>query len=772
MTENVGTIENRKAADEFLADIYTEENKELRSALEQYLGEHSSIYDVVNEIKNGNQDAARELKLAQLRAQKAQIGKQYSSQIYQNEQDIGKLYNSYDNYSYKNGWRAVGDAAAMGLGGAAVGFGFGAGSGALLSAAAAALAGGAATGPMGVIVGGIAGAVLGLVGGIIAGIETYKIKKQEEEAKHAREAQWQALTYAGKIKDVEETRAKAEAAGNETVVEKCNELLEALIAQKGLINQIINEINEITKQEALLESTIEINGEEVHLDELSLAQLKNLGRDAVIEAYAKQLQEKGILGVNLFDSDGNLTDAGYQYALASLKQQDNDAINGILSGGSYTLSEMMKLPNGKTKDEYLKNFATALNMTVEDLIAMEDVFGSLKYNEAIMSPQELRETTTGYIDLLSAITTGAGNTSEWMQTIIGQYPELIAYMGDTSELFSQITKKLTALSNTYLWSQYDDIIGSAEAFNVLKSNAEGTGLYDRLSPELTAELDKFNVTSISSLLDWINQQYDAEGNLSGNGQLVLDALKETVDEYGMQVTSDLLKSYYEQIIDFRIKTIDKELENLNAQKEALQEINSQREYENKLIEAKLKLENASKEKKRVYRAGVGWVYEADQAAIAEAQKAVEELENQKTLAELERQIAELEYDKEKLSNIFDEQNNEILKSLYEDYIEQNKLENASAEKLLESIKEGAAGITEKLSELIQQDSDTAKQEKINALAAAKKAWENLQKSDAANYNTNLEAYHSAYTAAVNAGATEEDMKGWGTTGVNGDETSA
>lgn len=356
-----------------------------------------------------------------------------------------------------------------------------------------------------------------------------------------------------------------------------------------------------------------------------------------------------------------------------------------------------------------------------------------------------------------------------METIIAQFPELIAYMGDTSALFTHLTTKVNQLSEAYLKSQYEDIIGSTDFYKTIKESFEG-----KLSQENIDALTKAGVDSVSSILSWVQQQYDSNGNLNEAGTAVLDALKETVDEYGVEVTSNILKSYYDQIIDFRVKTLDKELENLNAQKEALQQINSQREYENKLIEAKLRLENASKEKKRVYRAGVGWVYEADQTAIAEAQKNLEELENQKTIAELDRQIAELTYEKEKLSSIYDEKNYETLSELYQAYLDQNELTNASSAKIYESIKEGTDGITKALEELIQQDTESDAANKKSALEKAKEAWEALQKETygTSGYNTALQNYHNAYNNAVNNGATESDFEDWGSYNINGTNTSA
>ena len=95
----------------------------------------------------------------------------------------------------------------------------------------------------------------------------------------------------------------------------------------------------------------------------------------------------------------------------------------------------------------------------------------------------------------------------------------------------------------------------------------------------------------------------------------------------------------------------RQIENLTKQKEALQKINKQREYENKLIEARNRLEEAGKEKKRVWREGVGWVYESDQNAISEARKNLEEVENERQVKEIEIMIEGVEALKESIDKL-------------------------------------------------------------------------------------------------------------------------
>lgn len=325
----VGSNESINAADKFLADIYSSDNAETRAVLEQYLGDKGSLYDIVNKIKEGNEEAYRDLKIAQLEAKKGQIINKYAGQLNKAQSKAGKAYNAYDNYAAElNGWTVAG--------GAGLGLAGGAGVGAAAGGIAVALG---ASGPVGWIIGAI-GAVIGLGFGIYAGIKQAEAERKAEEERHAREAKFNSMTYSQKIEEVQKTLEKAERQGNTEVVDKCNELLQALNEQKALVNQINNEINKITQEQALYSAKI---GDE-YITDMSVVALQQAGQDAIVEAYAKEIEEKGgLLGYQLFDKNGNLTDSGYQYALSQLKQQDNDAIGAVLSGGVYTLSEILKL---------------------------------------------------------------------------------------------------------------------------------------------------------------------------------------------------------------------------------------------------------------------------------------------------------------------------------------------------------------------------------------------------------------------------------------------
>ena len=122
------------------------------------------------------------------------------------------------------------------------------------------------------------------------------------------------------------------------------------------------------------------------------------------------------------------------------------------------------------------------------------------------------------------------------------------------------------------------------------------------------------------------------------------------------MTENKINQYEKNLENLRegqIVFLNKEIKNLNEQKEALQNINKQREYELKLIKAKQQLEDARKEKKRVWREGIGWTYESDQEGIAEAQKNLEEVQREKQTEDLQQQIDLLTAQKELLEELPD-----------------------------------------------------------------------------------------------------------------------
>lgn len=327
---DIGSNESIDAADKFLASIYSEENDKTRAVLQRYLGNDSPLYEVVEEIKNGNEEAYRQLQIAQLEAQKGQIVNSHANQLYNLQKKTGKAYNSYDNYSAKLNGGTI-------AGGGIAGMFAGAGVGAL--GGLAAVAAGNSWNPVGWVMMAI-GATVGIGLGIWAGVKQAEADRKAAEEKRAREAKFNAMTVSEQIKDVSNTLAQAEAAGDSKLVDKCNNLIALLQEQKSLVNQINKEINGLTEEQALISAKM---GDQ-YIQNMSTTALKAMGADAIIEAYAQAIEENGgLIGIELYDQNGNLTDSGYDYVMNALRKQGDEEINSVLNGGSYSLSEALKL---------------------------------------------------------------------------------------------------------------------------------------------------------------------------------------------------------------------------------------------------------------------------------------------------------------------------------------------------------------------------------------------------------------------------------------------
>lgn len=769
--EEFGTSGFYDSIEAFSQEIFSEDYEETRALLEQYLGGDTSIYDVLSRIKDNTEDSAeayRELQLAQLKAEKAQIAGKYASQLYNAQVNTNTAYADYVGYKGDSG-AEFGRGVGYTLGGAAVGAGAGAalaGIGTLVGVAAANAWNPVGWGLM------IAGAIAGLGVGITSAIKSIEASDEKSREEYANKTEWALKTNAERIaevtKQIDAARADADNEYNKQIIANGENLLAALEKQISLSNQMLDEMDSITVQEALITANIKDNsGDSLYLSDMSVGQLKNLGIDKILLTFAKAIEANGGLadqGIWEDDAKTKLSEAGRSYVMTQLRKQDDEEINSVLSGESYTLNEVLRLRNkyGDTTwvTDLMKNFATSLGVTVDELEKVKNKYGELTYSETLMSQSELQERIGSFIDLTGEIISGTGATSEWMQTIIGEFPELIAYMSDTPTLLGKITEKLQELSEAAIQAEYSDVMDSESYFSTVEESFYSELLKQSGGSEAEKQLKaSASMAKFSNVVSWIKGEYNSDtGELSEEGKAAYAALMATLD--GAEITSDYLKEYYDEIIEAQTTIYDNEINNLTAQKEALEQINNQREYENKLIEAKLKLENAQKEKTRVYRAGVGWVYESDQSAILEAQENLASVENEKTVSSLEAQIAELNREKEKVSGIYDEQNAENLKNFYENFVE--KLEGKGSDNVLTAIKDGIGGISSSLTDLVKKDLNNGFSSKDEALKQLKEDWENLQaqKEGTTAYNTALAKYQQTMTNAKKLNVTENDVSSY------------
>ena len=463
------------------------------------------------------------------------------------------------------------------------------------------------------------------------------------------------------------------------LIEEYSRVVKDYEAQLAQIQEIYREANEHLAAAALLTANIATSGGgSVGVLSASYAQLKRAGKNEIRDAVTQQLLANGgFRGYSVYSEEGQKI---IEEAIKS-----NERLYAVWTGQIYTLNEALSSQN----TEVLQSFATALGVSVSELENLKNELGDLKLADILGSPSDTRSKISEITSLFTSMASSSGLTAENLETIINKFPELIDNLKDSVSLGGSMLGMLDQYNALYARQILSDLLNNDDYFE-----------------QMMKELQKRSAEAYDDFIDNPDNKYKGATNVQG----ILGLLSGSFEESGLhnKETYDLLQSLYKEYFDFTVqsslgteafeayvsywnKVWDKQISNLEQQKSALQEINKQREYENKLVEARLRLENASKEKKRVYREGVGWVYEADQNAVKEAQENLEQLQHEQTISELDQEIAELNYMKERLDQITENTELDNLKSLWESFLGDQSIKELLSEYSVVDILNGNYG---------------------------------------------------------------------------------
>lgn len=341
-----------------------------------------------------------------------------------------------------------------------------------------------------------------------------------------------------------------------------------------------------------------------------------------------------------------------------MEEDDSTSVQSLLVGGNYTLSDIVhntyKLSE-EVQNDLLTQAALALGISIDDVKKRVDEFGLLTVGDLNSSVSDLSDalsSLTSYFDEL--MSTGALSLNS-LKEIISANGDMATSLGekDFSHLFNVIPQNFAEIGRKQLenWSQ---------------GSASGAGIYKKLvgsnNANIRAAFQILEQEGFTEDKSSLNNLYNAlKSNKFGQSAEAAAGAEEIWNMYfqnylkASENIDNIVAAEYEKTTQSAQNAIDRSLQRqqnaLEEQKSALEDINSQREYENKLIEAKIKLENAQNEKKKVWREGVGWVYEADTSAIADAQKELDELDNEKKVNELQVMIDELQAQRDWMSNL-------------------------------------------------------------------------------------------------------------------------
>lgn len=518
------------------------------------------------------------------------------------------------------------------------------------------------------------------------------------------------------------------------------------------------------------------------LEQMSLRQLSQTNLDDAIKQVAAQFEKLKLTpnSFDLYDSKGNVTEEAAKYITDQLRKSDR--MQELLQGSVLTLSEALQ---DKDKNaNVIESFASALGVSTTRLEEMSKQLGALKLSDLVKSSSQLREMLNGLYSILDSYYETGYLDLDAQEKIISNYPEYVDFISDPSKIVDHVNQITAGVKELHIRNSLNDWAKNeknAEIYvrDFLKSyqNGDYEGLFT----------DKRYFGELSTPEQML-QRIELLLNADDENEAVLNAVKNKITE-GMKKHEAIATALAEQLDNskklesvnkYLDKSYEKQINALEEQKSALEQINSQREYENKLIEAKIKLENAQNEKKKVWREGVGWVYEADTAAIADAQKELEDLDNEKKINELQTQIDELQAQREYLGDIASTQELEGLKKVYESWQKEIGISNTGQAQALHYFAEAYTKIQRLNLDTTQTGSDGKKTEdylknisnkRIEALGAAKGAFEaGITEAPASRqdytvaaveqvnkYNSKLSDFKKSADKYLEAGGSKEEL---------------
>ena len=252
-----------------------------------------------------------------------------------------------------------------------------------------------------------------------------------------------------------------------------------------------------------------------------------------------------------------------------------------IQGSAEALEKLVYAAN----PERIEQFASAWNMTVEAALELAKIMPNLTTATGLMSTTEISEKMSKISAIFSDLSKDGKLTIENFNAILKNYPEYVDQLEDYEALLGSLGKTLTDES---LFSYQNAL------FTSLMTSEEYYKQFEKQLPENLKQL--LTGTDAKTLTDVLDLAQTDKDFADLNEELTAFLNK----TYELEADNPL-KDLAIEVSEWKL---DKQIDNLNQQKEALGKINDERKKELEYIKAKIALEDAQKEKKRVYRQGI------------------------------------------------------------------------------------------------------------------------------------------------------------------------
>ena len=412
------------------------------------------------------------------------------------------------------------------------------------------------------------------------------------------------------------------------------------------------------------------------MKDLSPYELEKLGYEGAIKKIAEVIQKE--TGVSTLTNGKVNTDIYNQIASVI---SENPTLKSNLQYGTKNIGQLIKEGNVNR----IKQFANAFGVTYEEAIKLGNQFNELTVAMGMMTPSEVLSYYETLDNIFSDLAGNANLSQENIQKIFSdsKYADLIPYITQGSDAV------LSALYSRLLGGEKDRVYANALWASIIGN----TDLFSKFSESLSEDQKKFlsaaGIKTFQALADEI-----AAGTIKDTK--LIQKANEFVSQWNIEYKKDLEGT--NKLIQYQTGELEKQISNLQEQKDALSTINDERKKELEYIKARNALETAKKTKKRVYKSGVGWTYQVDEEAISTAAENLENLNVERRQNELQLQINQLEAYKSILQSLPNQDEQEQLRKLWEQMAGDDKTAGsfASVASATEALVEKYKNATEKL----------------------------------------------------------------------------
>ena len=314
----------------------------------------------------------------------------------------------------------------------------------------------------------------------------------------------------------------------------------------------------------------------------------------------------------------------------------------------------------KADPSNIELIAHGINMTVKQAESLKSVIGSISLEDVLNGADKLLDKFETLNTILQDISEDSILSPENINKVVSTFPDLFKEFDENGNFTGNISSGNIIGNLAKLVTDPNGALATAYAGLAAKESLTDKNKWKIFQDSAKANQKALGITD-EQLSDIMTaKDFNSQAQLMlNNGKLMAEWAKIVTETTGV---ADYAEQARNILIEAENKSLEKQIDNLQSIKDSIGDINKQREKELDLIKARDALENAKKEKKLVYRAGIGFVATSDSSAIQEAQKKVEDLQNQQTQEDLQYQIDQLNQQKSILEAIQNDPKIESIKN--------------------------------------------------------------------------------------------------------------